>query len=243
MKTKRMITAVCAVALAVMLGGCGEVPLIELTAEEENIVTLYAAKVMAKHNVRLAQGLVRYKGAVEEETLDEPVPASDTPEDASQEGEGQMAQTADGSAASTPASDAVTAGLNEIFGIGGVDISYAKAAFENDYVYNNYYHLTPDEGNCYLVMYFNVANTTDGAIDVDLYSLDPVFRAIADGSSYGSETTILPNDLATYLTTIEGKGTDTAVLLFEVPASGSKDVNAVGLQVAVNGTTYNVPLQ
>lgn len=242
MKVKRMITAAFAVLLAVMSVGCGEVPLIELTAEEENIITMYSAKVVAKHNVRLAQGLVRFKGEPEEEEK-EPAPEESAPAEEETDENGQMAEGAAVSGAAQGVTDAPTAGLNEIFPINGVDFSYDKASFENDFVFNNYYHLTPDAGNCYLVMYFKVSNTTDAAVDVDLYSGDPVFTAIVDGSGYNSETTILPNDFATYLTTIEGKDTDTAVLLFEVPASGQKDVNAVGLQIQVGGSAYNVSLQ
>lgn len=235
-----MITAACVIMLAVMLGGCGEVPLIELTAEEENIITMYAAKVMAKHNVRLAQGLVRYKASPEEEEPQEEVPVEGTQDTAAEDVDGQAAQESE--AGGTAAMDAAEVALNDILGVAGVDFSYDRSAFESDFVFNNYYHLTPDNGNCYLVMYFNVSNMTDGALDVDLYSLDPKFTAVVDGNAYESETTILPNDLATYLTTIEGKDTDTAVLLFEVPATGSKDVNAVGLQVKVGGSAYSVSL-
>ena len=135
-----------------------------------------------------------------------------------------------------------TVTLNDLFAGDGLDFTYEKATFEKDYVFNNYYHLTPSDGSDYLILSFTVSNTTEAALDVDLYSLEPKFTAIVDGSAYTSDTTILPNDLATYLTTIEGNATDKAILLFEVPQSASKDVNAVGLQVSVGGTTYNISL-
>ncbi len=245
MKKKRFIRTWLALLMVVLLTGCGATPVIELTGEEEDIITLYAAKVVAKHNVRLAQGLVRYKGT-DEDTKEEVAVSSkemalndsgsEESTDTGEEATPEEAATAEADAGASAAS------LNEIFAVEGIDFSYDRAAFEADYIFNNYYHLTPEAGSCYLIMYFNVTNTTDESVDVDLYSRDPHFTASVDGSSYDSEMTILPNDLATYLTTIKGKGSDSAVLLFEVPDGGTKDIGSVKLQVKVGDTAYDVSL-
>ncbi len=244
MKKKRIISAAAVMLLALNISACGATPMIELTSEEEDIITLYSAKVVAKHNVRLAQGLMRFKGSDEDyaDSTDASDPFSEDADASEEDNSASTDASLSASGAQAVEDAGATATLNEIFGVEGLDISYNKAAFEGDYVFNNYYHLTPSDGSDYLIMYFDVKNLSDAAVDVDLYSYEPEFTAIVDGSAYKSETTILPNDLATYLTTLDAKDTDAAILLFDVPSTVTKDVSAVGLQVKVGGTTYNISL-
>ncbi len=242
LKKERFIRTFLALSMAIFLTGCGATPMIELTGEEEDVVALYAAKVVAKHNVRLAQGLVRYKGS--DEDLEEASVTSDEEalKNPLEDGETETTGTEGEEAGGETDAGTNTASLNDIFPIEGIDFSFERASFESDYIFNNYYHLTPDAGKCYLIMYFNVANTTDASIDVDLYSHDPHFTATVDGSGYESEMTILPNDLATYLATVGGGKNESAVLLFEVPEGGTMDAGAVSLQVKVGDTVYDVSL-
>ncbi len=244
MKRKRILLSVVAFMLGISLTACGE-PVKELTAEEESIITLYAAKVVAKHNVRLAQGLVRYKAKDEEESED--ASEEEKPKEETSEPEGEGTEAAD--AANPPeeggeeaATEATQSTLNEALGIQDINFTFKSAEFADDYVYSNYYHLTPKAGNNYLIMHFTAENTSDAAKDVDIYSMAPAFSATVGDKTYESEATILPNDLSTFVGKIEAKKSNDLVLLFEVPSDIEQDVNKIGLSLNVNSKDYNITL-
>lgn len=242
MKKNRLLLSAAAILIGLSLTACGE-KAIELTADEEDIITMYAAKVVAKHNVRLAQGLVRYKAKGEDAKKQVEEEPSEAPPEESEEGATTPTGEASGQEEQAQApSEGANGTLNDAFGIENVDFTYQNAEFSDDYVYSNYYHLTPHSGKEYLVMHFNLTNQSDGNVDVDLYSASPKFTATVGGETYSSEKTILPNDLSTYVGSI-GKGeSNEAVLLFEVPSDIKEDVNALGLAVTIGSDTTNITL-
>ncbi len=247
MYIKKSLVCVLIIFCCIFMSGCGE-ELKELTEEEEDIITLYAAKVVAKHNVRLSQGIVRYKGsddADEEDTEEETdgadadtddaaEEASDTPQEQPTEDGGQPAETAEETTAST--ADPVS--LTDAMSMDQITFSFKGASVPESLRLSSYYTLPdPAAGKNYVIVTYEVRNASDTARNVSIASLRPVFTAEIDGES-STAGIVLEDDLATYEGVIDAGGAEDLIILFEVSEQAASDLSALNLSVNVNGTSY-----
>ncbi len=104
--TKKVICGMLCAGL-LLLTGCGE-KLKSLTAEEEDIVSMYAAKVVAKHNVRLGQGVMRYRGKIEDEEEAEEEETEEAKEEETEEAEAEESSSQGESATSQTGEESET---------------------------------------------------------------------------------------------------------------------------------------
>ena len=56
-----------------------------------------------------------------------------------------------------------------------------------------------------------------------------------------AQTTILPNDLSTYVQDIKAGATNETVLIFEIPQD-IQEISSIQLKITMNGDQYNVDL-
>ncbi len=246
-KSKRCICIVL-ILCCVFMSGCDKVK--DLTAEEEEIITLYAAKVVAKHNVRLSQGIMRYKGEIpddedivedeelsEDETGEEEADIDDETADASssQDIEDEEASSEE------PAGDPVT--LTEALGISGVTFTYEGAGVPQGLRLSDYYTLPdPDPGCEYVIVTYEIRNTTSDAVQLSIASMRPVFTVNIDGET-ASAGIVLEDDLSTYEGTIAAGSAEDLIILFEVSDEAAADLSSLTLSVDVNGQKYPLILQ
>lgn len=233
-----------------LLCGCDE-KLTSLTAEEEDIVAMYAAKVVAKHNVRLGQGVMRYRGKIEEEAseeeeeqvedIEEPAvsaASSDTEsgdpvaEDAA--GTAEPASSAYGDA--EPADDSIPqVELSDALGIEGVQFVYQGVQVPKSLRLSSYYTLPdPKPGKKYVVASYDAANSTDRSVSVSVAALRPSFSASLNGETANAGM-VLDHDLVTYEGTLEPGGSERLILLFEFSEAAASDLSDFNLQVSVDG--------
>ena len=234
-----------------VFGGCEKVK--ELTEEEEEIITLYAAKVVAKHNVRLGQGIMRYRGAKEDEAESG---AEDVGEDSSNSAQNPEEET---DAASQETSESASAqtnttnntsdvsdetrevsgpkGLAKALGLSDVKFLYKGARVPESLRLSSYYTLQdPAPGNQYVVVSYQLQNPTTVNRDVSVAALRPKFKASLNGQEKTAGV-VLEKDLSTYEGTLTPGAAEDLILLFEFPAEATKDLSGLGLTVDVNGTT------
>lgn len=241
MRIKKQIFLASLMLCTFLLSGCGE-KIKELTSEEEKIIAMYAAKVVAKHNVRLGQGIVRYRGKEESEEESD----TQTEDEKSEEGSDEALE-ADGTvqqqAAEAVSEDVSSAGeelqqvsLSEALGIEGISFVYEGAAVPETLRLSSYYSLPdPPAGKQYVIASFNAQNNTTSAIPVSIAGIRPQFTA-----SVGGETAragmVLDQDLMTYEGTIEAGASERLILLFEFSEQAASDLSDFSLTIDINGT-------
>ncbi len=155
----------------------------------------------------------------------------------------------DGSEAVAPAqadaaaTQAPSASVNDILGIGNINIKYNGFTLGANYKEGDYLSLTPSSGNKYLIMHFSLENPAAEGVYVDILSKHPTFSLSVDGAQgVRNSSTILLYDLTTLQSTLPAGSTTEAVLLFEIPKDSGSEASNLVLQMTVNDNLYNVVL-
>jgi hypothetical protein len=230
----------------VLTSGCVE--LTELTAEEEEIVSLYSAKVVSKHNVRLSQGIVRYRveekpEAAEEETQEE------APEEAEPTEEGQEVpeENIEAEAIEEPEAEEEKiedGSLADILGIEGIEFSYKDTNIFNDLKGQNAYVEKPASGNKYLGIKFDATNVTEAEIDPDILKKDLSLTAtIGEESAKAKSMIMLRDDLPTFAEKIGPGESKELTVYFEFPEGALSDLSGLELVAESNGKSCRIPLK
>ncbi len=106
------------------------------------------------------------------------------------------------------------------------------------------YVVNADKGNKLLVLRFDLYNASDASMDVNMIDLKLMFQIILNGTNLGyTSVTFLPNDLASYVGTIDAKSHESLVILTQISEDESTKVETLGLIVSENGTEQKVNLK
>lgn len=248
---KRLLALFIAIGM-VFLSGCDKV--VELTAEEKEIITLYAAKVVSKHNVRLSQGLVRYRESAANGTEESDDQAEEQPETEEENTEEQTEEKPEEETENpdennveeepSETEEASDVTLTEAFGIDGIEFRYKDATVYNDLQGSNSYIEEPAQGNKYLGISFDVTNTTNDDIELSLLTTQTGFTA-----TLGSETAdakslaMLLDDLPTFTGTIKAGDSKTLSIYFEFSEEAVKDLSSLKLSADIGGKKSNIALK
>lgn len=258
---KKISILMAAILLCVSLTGCTS--MIDLTDEEKEEIAIYTSSLISKYNRNQTNGITYISEQTRQEiaeqeafyhpeeiTEPEAEDVSDSGE-SSEPSEGDVDVTADGNvstgatATATQTAEAVTGEtitLTELVGKSGLSVSYQGATAATNYGSDGVFDLSPTRGYQYLVMTFQLKNTSSSAMSVDLDDLDLVFRATVGGVTARADQTILLEDFQTYAGSIAAGGTQNVVLLFQYPSDGLSDLSNLSLRVDRGGATYTVVL-
>lgn len=236
------ISAGMALALSLLLAGCGT-PMAALTKAEEELIVAYASGAVSKANRAQERGLT---WQVEEELPPEEEVAPEGPEQ--EEGMPENDVTAEpGALGETGAEDGpvmVDATLTEIVNIPGVTAEYLGYQTQNHYRSGDYFALNATEGNTCLVMNISLSNTSAEPVEANLFNRITQCRLLVNQEPMaGAMTTILPNDFMSFMGTLEAAETVDTVLIFEIPIQAAEGIQALILEFTIDGTNYRVTLQ
>lgn len=242
MNKKKIIFCMLAATLCLCFSGCAKV--YELSEEDEDMIAVYCAKTVSKFNTVKQQGYInligqdlkeqyalQQEGDMPEEELPEDEIIDETGEDASLEDPDSVEDVADESA---QASGSMS--LSDALSIEGLTFDYKSAAAMEYYSIGGYANITPTTGKRFLAVTYNVVNTTDSDVAVDIPGTGVKFKASVGGVSNTADGTIVPTDLSVYKGAIPAGHTQEMVLLFQFEPDALSDLSDLKLQV-VNGTT------
>ncbi|MCR5641221.1 MAG: DUF4352 domain-containing protein [Lachnospiraceae bacterium] len=258
---KKMISILmAALLLCVSLTGCTK--MVSLTDEEEEEIAIYTSSLISKYNRTQTNGLTyiseQRRLEIEEAEASYHPTETDTeeqvPEDGSVDASTDPTVTGipDGSTGSLTGAtgptesmggeDATGITLTDLVGIDGLSVSYQGATAAANYGADGVFDISPTKGYQYLVMNFQLKNTSSSPVGVDFESSDFVFRATVDGVTARADQTILLEDFQTFTGTIGAGETQKVVLLFQYPKDGLTDLSNLSLRVEQGGNTYTVVL-
>lgn len=271
MKIKKLLMFCLLICFMFGTTGCGD-RLYELTDEESDIITIYAAKTVSKYNIRTGQGMcnayvrdgeLKFGNEVDNTTAQTPQNQDDVLNSLDQlldELSGNNSSSSDsdntvvqnpGSSdggnnnSSAPATGTVTSGLalSDTLAVDGVD--FTLSTFDVTDVYNagSYFALTARNGYKYLVLNIKAKNKTTSPVAIDMLSRGSKYILTVNGShKQASQTTILLNDLSTYKGTLGAGESKDMALLFMFPNDQLSTIDSVGFSVETNGTTRSTTL-
>jgi len=249
----RIIALLLIFTMVFGLCGCGLVPSLDLTEEQQKIIAEYSAGLLLKYDKH-------YNGSLKaqtEETDDgvqvieeEPdFPDADENEDFPSDSDIQMPdpefsedltaneQSVDSDVQYTDVS------IADALGIADFDIIYKSYEAHNIYPEEEsddlVFSLQAQNGMELLVVNFGITNNTDKRSKCNVIDSDSSFRLlINDSERVNSYKTILLNDLSSYSDEIEGYGMANAVLVFEVAAGTTDNIQKIDLIIKNdNGST------
>lgn len=214
---------VCLVG-CLMLSGCGaQIP--EMSAEQEEIITQYAATTLLKYDANYESGLMSEEEMAE--LMLEMITPTPTPTPIpTQVPEAEVVE--DGSTDEIP-EELIGEGeepvdnrtIAEVFGLEGIDISYTGFDIVDSYPENEtddwYFAMDAVEGNHLLVLKFDVTNQSATEAEVDILNIAPRFRIfINGGGQINASTTLLTDDLKTMKMILQPGETVQEVIVIEI---------------------------
>lgn len=240
MKKKSTLTIlymVLSVLVCMVLTGCSMVPSLNLTQEQEELVSEYAAGVLVKYAMGHEMGLTP---VTEEELNEEPIiPVDNTVaeqddfviEESSETPVVADVVSTDESAPSVIVSEVP---IGQVFGIDGFDIAYSGYEIQKIYPSQEssdlVFSMQASNGKSLLVVHFNLTNGNESEATFDAASTNIKARVSVDGGErIPAQTTILLNDLLTYSESIASYGMVDSVMVFEVPEEYEAGINSLNL--------------
>lgn len=248
MKQKYMRLAVVGLMALTFMTGCGnQIP--DLTEEQAKQVGEYAAitllKYDANHRSRLVDASVIEAHDAKEKELEE-LAAQATPEPAPE----GMKPVEDTPVIDDSGNDLVSevSSLDDIYELPeGVAIAYRGYQVCDSYTgeaSGDAFALDAATGKKLLVLKFNIANQSGNVQNVDLFSKTSTYGVTINGTySEDALTTILMDDISTYINTMQaGEGKD-LVLLVEIEESMAGNISTVSLNLKNESKTSTIQLQ
>lgn len=227
----------CSILIAglVLLSGCGSLP--EMTQEQENAIVEYAAGLLIKNMKDYDSRLVDLSlyNELEENT-----------EETEEESEG-MDEVAD-----TEVIDKVEGesygSIDTLLMPEGVTITFVESRVTDTYPDNSdgnpFFALDATTGNRLLVLQFAVTNTTDEDKEIDIFGMAPkCIVTVNDSKQSVALSTMLLDDLNTYVGTLAAGEEVSLVLLAEMETSVLEQVETIKLKVSTDTGSVTTLLQ
>ncbi len=206
---------------------------VELTEEQNSQIVEYAAGLLLKYDANHHGRLVEEKE--EDEEVQQP-PAEDlapveekeeeiTPEDVE---EPEMTDAVE------EQEEEVERTIEEFYSIEGAVISYTGYEIKDSYPDSGgddlFFAMNASTGCKLLIINFDVVNTGGGDLSIDMVSKESKFRVSINGAmpKYAL-TTMLMNDLASYIGTIPSGSSENLVLVCEIPEEEADLVETISL--------------
>lgn len=241
---KRIVCGALLCAMALGMTACGnEIP--DLTEEESQRVGEYAAVTLLKYDANNRSRLV-----------DPEIVIAKLEKDAAREARRQEnAQTEEKPAESNTseieapaAQEDIAASLEDFFGLAaGVTLTYkdyqVADSYPEDGSADDYFALDASTGKKLLILNFELTNGTDQEENVDFLSTASRYIiTVNDGTRGNALTTMLPNDMSTYVETMASGETQGLVLLLEVNEDMANGIQNISLRLKNASNEYTIQL-
>lgn len=240
---KKIKILLCSLGIVCALTGCGRT--VELTEEENEIITEYAVGLLLKYDKYYSDHLVELSNYEEEADGEEQKPEEDViPE--------EEPETEEPDLADTPVIDATeeaqASTIEEFYGIDGIAFQYTGYDLKDEYpdVAEDSTELAfvmdATDGMKLLVLKFQAVNLNGVETELNMLNYGTKIRIAVNGeSSKSALSTMLLNDIQTYRG-IVGAGEPTElVAVVEVPDGTSVESLSIVLRSDTDSTT--LPLQ
>lgn len=232
---KKLLAVLCAVT--VCLTGCGAV---ELTDSESALISEYAATVLLKHSRT-------YQPKLQDEVI-ETTPAISLPPVTPVDASGTNGTDGQGGSSASASTEVASKSLSEALGAAEQGFQVEYAGYEVTQTYPNtgdaYFAMRAAKEKRLLVVKFQITNLSAEERECDILSQEKTYRCrVNDAERFGSQLTMLLDDLASFKDTFSGGETKTAVLVFQVSSEYEGNITSLSLTVRGDGESNSYSLE
>lgn len=252
LKRSQKCLVICGVFMSILFTGCGNtIP--DMTAEQQELISQYAANLLISYDSNQKSRLVDLTETVEESTQEnatdavEAVEESETlPEET--ESQEQVEENTEGTA-ETESQEVSYLTIAEVLNLPeNITLEYnnvvESAYYPIDQTNEMFFSLDASAGNSLLVYQFVLKNQSQEDIYLDFFSQDISYRLqYTDGSKKKILTTLLDDDLSTFVGDITAGESLPLVIIVEVAQSEAETLIADSLIVQGDKGTGSLSLQ
>ena len=243
---KRKILIVSIIYMLLMMAGCVEA--IDLDENQQDMLVGYAVHSVLEHDKNYMVGLndVEISGT-EEPTEEESVPNTENPstENPTTGDSTNPTPGTDNPTVETPS--VVTTTMERALDLSGVSVTYTGVVIGDVYPEvegEPVFALKAFTGNKLVVLKFDVTNTTDSDIALDMTSKDLKVKGIFNKSIKTiAQVTLLPEALNTFKETIPAGKTVQTVLVFEMTETNANNLTSIVLEIKSSKGTNTVNIK
>ncbi|MCH5269497.1 MAG: hypothetical protein J1E83_01990 [Lachnospiraceae bacterium] len=239
MKKTKVFAGMC---IASLLGitGCGAT-LPEMTQAQEDAIVEYVANIVMRHTNDYDSRLVDLSLYEDNGT------EQDSSEETDKKEQGGMDPVADTPIVNAPSGETV-GNIAQVLLPEGMSIRFTGYRTVDSYPdgdsSNPYFGLDASEGNKYLVMGFAMSNDTGTEQEVDIFSMAARFTVLINGTERRPAlTTMLLDDLGTYVGSVGAGEEVELVLLAEIDSSLAGGISELRLSASAGGNSVVMPLE
>lgn len=234
------------VIMVLMLAGCGS-SFPDMTLDEEQAIGEYAAKLLLKYDANNRSRLVsREEVAALESQLEQTV-QNWIPEQ-THEGMGPVDDTPIIEIGQETSGNVSTGSLEGFYELAdGIKVTYQGTeiceSYSQDGDANAYFALDASEGKKLLVLKFRIENQSQAEQNIDLLSKSGIIKVTVNGNSYSALTTMLMEDMSTYMGDVPADGSIDTVLLAEIDGGVADNISSLTLNLKNDSKKCTIQLQ
>ena len=245
---KGKIIGVLAVSACMLTGCIDSMP--DMTEEQSELVAEYAADMLLKYSPNY-----HYRIADEEEVASAEAEMETSQEEETMQEESQpsqdLSQTGMGETVSVDAEASVEDGseydLAAFFGMDQFSIMYASCEVTDAYPNAESgvgFSVTAPQGYNLLVLHFDVENLREEAAQCDLFDqISKVTVNVNDAGYVQALSTLLTNDLTTYMEDIPAGEVADAVVVVPVEQTDLDEIQTAVMQITTQDSVVNINLE
>lgn len=245
---KGKIIGVLAISACMLTGCIDSMP--DMTEEQSELVAEYAADMLLKYSPNyhyriadeeeVASAEAEMETSQEEETMQE---ESQPSQDLSQTGSGETVSVG----AETSVEDGAEYDLAAFFGMDQFSIMYASCEVTDAYPNAESgvgFSVTAPQGYNLLVLHFDVENLGEEAAQCDLFDqISKVSVNVNDAGYVQALSTLLTNDLTTYMEDIPTGEVEDAVVAVPVEQTDLDEIQTAVMQITTQDSVVNISLE
>lgn len=245
---KGKIIGVLAISACMLTGCIDSMP--DMTEEQSELVAEYAADMLLKYSPNyhyriadeeeVASAEAEMETSQEEETMQE---ESQPSQDLSQTGSGETVSVG----AETSVEDGAEYDLAAFFGMDQFSIMYASCEVTDAYPNAESgvgFSVTAPQGYNLLVLHFDVENLGEEAAQCDLFDqISKVSVNVNDAGYVQALSTLLTNDLTTYMEDIPAGEVADAVVVVPVEQTDLDEIQTAVMQITTQDSVVNINLE
>ncbi len=245
---KGKIIGVLAISACMLTGCIDSMP--DMTEEQSELVAEYAADMLLKYSPNyhyriadeeeVASAEAEMETSREEETTQE---ESQPSQDLSQTGSGETVSVG----AETSVEDGAEYDLAAFFGMDQFSIMYASCEVTDAYPNAESgvgFSVTAPQGYNLLVLHFDVENLGEEAAQCDLFDqISKVSVNVNDAGYVQALSTLLTNDLTTYMEDIPAGEVADAVVVVPVEQTDLDEIQTAVMQITTQDSVVNISLE
>lgn len=246
---KGKIIGILAISACMLTGCIDHMP--DMTEEQSELVAEYAADMLLKYSpnyqYRIADEEQLAEAQSEEESMQEESTGEEQSQQAQEENTGSSTDGNSSVETQTGVEDGSEYDLASFFGLDAFTIQYQSCELTDSYPKadtGSGFSVTAPQGHNLLILHFDIENISEDTQECDLFDQVGKVRVNVNDAGYKQAlSTLLTNDLTTYMEEIPAGETRDVIVAVAVDETDLDEISSVIMRVSTENDTVNISLE